>query len=89
MHGQERSVEDVDFVNLLWGNHAHGPSQRVALYLLAELVTPLLAELLGVVEPLVAVVLGQDDRGGKHRPGQASPSGLVETGLHHVRIQIG
>ena len=47
--------------------------------------TPLtVGQLLGVVQLLVVEVRGQDDRGCIDRPSQATATGFVAAGFHHI-----
>ena len=88
VHGKERSVEDIDFVDFLRRDDTYGPCQCVPLYLFAQQIPLLFAQLFGVVEHLIAVIFRQDDRRGVHCPGQAAAPSLVKTGLCHIWIQI-
>ena len=86
VHGQDGGAQDVYLVNLGGRHHAHGPGHGLALDDLAQGVAPVLAELLGVVEQLVAEVRRQDDGCGIDRPGQTSSPGLVASGLNHAFV---
>lgn len=89
VHGQERGVEDVDFINLLRGDDTHRPGQSLAFDDLAQGITLVFGQLLGVVEPLVAEVLGQDDGSSIYGSGQATAARFVATGFQKSGIQIG
>ena len=56
VHGQDGGVEDIDLVDLLRRDDAHGPCHRVALDILAQGIALAGGELLGVVEPFVVIV---------------------------------
>ena len=89
VHGQERGVEDVDFVDFLRRDDAHGPRQGLPLDDLAQSVSLVLGQLLGVVQQFVAEILRQDDGGGIDGARQTAATGLVAPGLGQIGIQIG
>ena len=81
VHGKDGGVEDVDAVNLLGADDAHRPGHGVALDDVAQLVAPFLGKLLRVVQQVVPVVLGQDDRRSIHAACQTAATSLVAAGL--------
>ena len=81
VHGEDGGVEDVDVVYLLGRNDADTPGQGIAQNLFAELVAPLFRELLGVIQPLVVIIGGENDGGGEDAAGKTSSAGFIATGF--------
>ena len=81
MHSQDAGTQNVDAVNLLIADDAYGPCRRLVLDDVAQGIALLFAELLGVVQQVVAEVGRQDDGCGKDGSCQAAASGLVAAGL--------
>ena len=86
VHGEDGRVEDVDVVYLAGRHTGHGPRHSIALHLFAQGVAALGGELLGVVEPLVAVVGREDDGRGKHAAGETAAPGLVAARLYQSEV---
>ena len=83
VHGGDGGVEDVQFVNLLFGNEADGVGQRVPLNLRPQFLAHLAGELLGVVDAGIGVVGRQNDSCGHHRTGQTTATCLVAPALYY------
>ena len=62
VHGEDGGVEDIDLVDLLGGDNAYCPGKGVTLNDLPQLVSPLVGELLRVVQRLILIV-GWEDYG--------------------------
>ena len=86
VHGQETSVENVDFVNLLGRSNAHGPRQGIMFNLFAQGVTLLGRKLFAVVQGQIVVVGRQNDRRSIDTSGQTTAAGFVATGLNKAVI---
>ena len=98
VHGEDGGTEDVNLVDFLVGDHAHGPGKGFALDDFAEGVAMFLRELLGVVEhrkrhtppPFVhplylrGGIKWKDDGGGIDGAGKAATAGLVTAGFDDV-----
>ena len=82
MHGQERSIEDVDFIYFLRAHLSDGPGQGGLLDYLPRSVAIPFAELLGVVEQRMGKIFRQDDGGGEDRAGQATPPRFIAACFH-------
>lgn len=86
VHGKDRGVENVDFVDFTGRNFGDGPSKSIAFYLFAQLITHLCRELLAIVETRVLIVGRENDGGGKYGTCQTTAPCLVATGLHETAI---
>lgn len=86
VHGQERGVEDVDFINLLRSDDTDGPGQSLAFDDLAQGITLAFGQLFGVVEQVVTEILGQNDGSGIYGSGQATAACFVASGFDEVGI---
>ena len=80
VHGGDAGTQDVHLVNLLVRDDAHGPTDGIALNLLAQLVALSGRQLLRVVQQGVLIVGSQNHGGGIHRSGQTATPGLVAAG---------
>lgn len=86
VHGQERGVEDVDFINLLRGNDTDSPGQSLAFDDLAQGITLAFGQLFGIVEQVVTEILGQNDGSGIYGSGQATAACFVASGFDELGI---
>ena len=50
MHGQERSIQYIDFINFLGSDDTHRPSYRLTIYHLTQQVTLPFRQLLGIIQ---------------------------------------
>ena len=82
MHGQDRGIENVDAVNLLRSDDTYGPSHRIALNDLAQLIALTLSQLFGVVEQFVVLIGGQDDSRSIDAACQTASTRLVAAGFY-------
>ena len=77
MHGQERSIQDIDLVNLLGSNDAHRPSHCLTFNDFPKLVTLTLCQLFGIIQQFIMEVRRENDRCCIDRTSQTSTSSLI------------
>ena len=82
VHGQNGGIQDVDFVYLRRCDDTYGPCHGIALDDIAQLVAPLLGQLLGVIQLRVLVAVWQDNGSSIDTACQATATGLVATSLY-------
>ena len=82
VHGQKRGIKDIDFVNLFRRDHPDGPCHGVTLNNLAQLVTPVVGELLGVVDGFVLIIRSENHGCRIDTTRQTTPAGFVASSLY-------
>jgi hypothetical protein len=87
VHGQYGGSQNIDFVYFLRRHHSHGPSQSIALYLLAKFVAAASGKLFGIVDFVIFIVGQKYDGCGIDAPGQTAAPGFVATGLYFPFMQ--
>ena len=81
VHGQERGVEDVDFIDFLLIYRCHGPGKRAGFDVGAQFFALRLVELLGIVEEWMIKARGQNDGRCEHGASKAATAGFIATGF--------
>lgn len=82
VHGEDGGIEDVDMVYFLCRDYAYSPCEGITLYLLTEDIAFLLGELLGIIEHLIDVIVGQYDGSSEDGTNETTSSGFVASGFY-------
>lgn len=80
-HGLVRSAEDIDAVDFVVVDDGYGPMDfRVTGEIAVDGLALEMGELLGVVQPFVAVLSGKDNGSRDYRPGERAAAGFIDPG---------
>ena len=82
VHSQKRSIENIDFINFLRSNDTYSPCHGIPLYDLAQLMTFLVGELLGIVQFFILVIRRKNHSRRIDTACQTATTGLIATGLY-------
>ena len=86
MHGQKRSFQYIDLVNLFWSDDSYRPSKSLTFDNLTQLVSLTLCQLLGIIQQIILEIRWKNHRSRIYRSGQTSTSCLITSGLNYIFI---